>query len=129
MLRIVCRSVLHNLVVTHAEPFCHGSIRLDPSLMEKGQLVDGEQVLVANVTTGARMSTYAVQAPRGSGMIETSGSMSRLARPGDTVCVMSFALTESPADVRRIDIDFGCKPIRFRGRTNANTSRTRRTNH
>jgi len=129
MFRTVCRSVLHNLVVTHAEPLCHGSIRLDLSLMEKGQLVDGEQVLVANVTTGARMFTYAVQAPRGSGIIETSGAMSRLARCGDTVCVMSFVFTDSPKDVKRIELDFRCESIRAKGKTNANTSRTRRTNH
>jgi aspartate 1-decarboxylase len=105
VVRFICKSVIHNLVVTEAHPYCEGSILLDEDLMEAADIVEGERVLVASVTRGHRMETYAVPGTRGSGVVETSGSMSHLAQKGDIVCVMSFTMTSTPHAVERIDLD------------------------
>lgn len=103
--RTVCRSVIHNLVVTEAKPYCEGSIEIDADILDKAQISDGERVVVTNVCRGGRAETYAVPAPRGSGKVETSGSMSHLAKVGDGVCVMAFAITDKPNEIKRIDIN------------------------
>lgn len=103
--RIFCRSVIHNLVVTEAKPFCEGSIEIDAAVLEKANIKEGEKVLVANVSNGNRMETYAVPVERGSGRVETSGSMSHLAKPGDIVCVVAFAIVDENEDCSRIDIN------------------------
>ncbi len=113
MVRFVCKSVIHNLVVTDAHPYCEGSIVLDESLMEAADIIEGEKVLVANVTRGHRMETYAVPAKRGSGIVETSGSMSHLAKVGDTICVMTFTITDKPESIKRIDINLRGKNNRL----------------
>lgn len=103
--RNFCRSVIHNLVVTEAKPFCEGSIEIDVAILENAQISEGEKVLVANVSNGNRMETYAVPAERGSGRVETSGSMSHLAKLGDIICVMAFAVVDDPKQIKRIDIN------------------------
>ena len=107
--RFVCRSVIHNLVVTEAKPYCEGSIEIDATILEKAEIAEGERVIVANVSRGGRAETYAVPAPRGSGKVETSGSMSHLAKIGDEVCVIAFALVDDPSKIKRIDIDLKSK--------------------
>lgn len=104
--RIVCRSVVHNLVVTDSKPYCEGSIELDAAIMEKADIADGEQVVVTNITRGGRAETYAVRVERDSGGVETSGSLSHFAKVGDEICVMAFALVEDPEKVSRIELDF-----------------------
>ena len=111
--RIFCRSVIHNLVVTDAKPFCEGSIEIDAAILEKAQISEGERVLVANVSNGNRMETYAVPAAKGSGKVETSGSMSHLAKPGDTICVMTFAMVGENEICRRIELNLKGKNNRL----------------
>src|SRR4030042_2615156 len=105
MIRFVCKSVIHNLVVTKAHSYCEGSIILDEAVMRAADIIDGERVLVANVTRGNRMETYAVSGERNSGIVETSGSMSYLAKVGDVICVMTFTATEKPEEIKRIDLN------------------------
>ncbi|MBI2674962.1 MAG: aspartate 1-decarboxylase [Candidatus Aenigmarchaeota archaeon] len=103
--KIFCRAVIHNLVVTDAKPFCEGSIEIDAAIMEMAQITESERVLVANVSNGNRMETYVVPAERGSGRVETSGSMSHLAKPGDIICVMAFFITDNLKRLKRIDLN------------------------
>lgn len=105
MVRFVCKSVMHNLVVTASHPYCEGSIVLDEALIEVADLVEGERVLVANVTRGNRMETYVEPGERNSGVVETSGSMSHMAQVGDVICVMAFTTTEKPEEIKRIDLN------------------------
>ena len=50
-----------------------------------------EQVHVVDVNNGARLQTYAIPAPRGSGVICVNGAAARLVRKGNVVIIMSYA--------------------------------------
>ena len=81
--------------------------------MEAADIIEGERVLVANVTKGHRMETYAVPGKRGSGIVETSGSMSHLAKVGDVVCIVTFTMTENPDEIKKIDLNLHGKNNRL----------------
>ncbi|HVZ19762.1 MAG TPA: aspartate 1-decarboxylase, partial [Vicinamibacterales bacterium] len=58
-LRIICKSKIHQAVVTGADVNYIGSIGIDEGLMRMTGIVHGEQVAVWNVTNGQRVETYA----------------------------------------------------------------------
>ncbi|MDF2670832.1 MAG: L-aspartate 1-decarboxylase, partial [Paenibacillus sp.] len=41
---------------------------------------------------GARLETYVIPGPRGSGVICLNGAAARLVQPGDTVIIIAYAL-------------------------------------
>lgn len=88
----VCKGKLHKAVVTQAELHYEGSITLDAALMEAAGIVPFEKVLIANFSTGTRFETYAIEGKRHSGVVCLNGAAAKLAKVGDTVTVMSFAL-------------------------------------
>jgi aspartate 1-decarboxylase len=92
------KSKLHMATVTGSDLNYHGSLTVDPELMEAVGLRPYEAVLVSNVATGARAETYALPGVRGTGQIELNGAMARLGAVGDRVIVMAFALLE-PSEV------------------------------
>jgi aspartate 1-decarboxylase len=89
---------LHQATVTGSDLNYHGSLTIDPELMEAVGLLPYEAILVSNVATGARAETYALPGVRGLGQIELNGAMARLGAVGDRVIVMAFALLD-PAEV------------------------------
>ena len=94
MLRVMLKSKIHRATVTQADLHYVGSVAIDTALMEAADLLEGEQVTIADITNGARLETYAIPAPRGSGMISINGAAAHLVHPGDLVIVMSYALLE-----------------------------------
>ena len=86
---------LHQATVTGSDLNYHGSLTIDPELMEAVGLRPYEAILVSNVATGARAETYALPGVRGLGQIELNGAMARLGAVGDRVIVMAFALLEA----------------------------------
>jgi aspartate 1-decarboxylase len=88
------KSKLHRAVVTGSDLNYHGSLTIDPDLMESVGLVPYEAILVANVATGTRGETYALIGTRGSGQVELNGAMARLGSVGDRLIVMAFAMLE-----------------------------------
>ena len=99
MYRQLCKAKLHGVTVTESNLHYVGSITLDADLMDAADLVPFEWLHVANVTTGGRFETYAIAGERGSGVIGLNGATARLAQPGDTLIVMSYALF-SPDELR-----------------------------
>jgi aspartate 1-decarboxylase len=87
----VLKSKLHLATVTRADLNYHGSLTIDPELMEAVGLVPYEAIVVSNVSTGHRAETYALPGVPGSGQIELNGAMARLGAPGDRLIVMAFA--------------------------------------
>jgi aspartate 1-decarboxylase len=87
----VLKSKLHLATVTQADLHYHGSLTIDPELMEAVGLYPYEAILVSNVATGQRAETYALPGVPGSGDIGLNGAMARLGAPGDRVIVMAFA--------------------------------------
>ena len=53
-------------------------------------LLAHEQVDVLNITTGARFTTYVIEAPRGSRTIGVNGAAARLVATGDRVIVVAY---------------------------------------
>jgi len=92
------KSKLHQATVTGSDLHYHGSLTIDPELMEAVGLLPYEAILVSNVATGARGETYALPGTRGRGQVELNGAMARLGAVGDRVIIMAFALLE-PAEI------------------------------
>src|SRR5438045_5620527 len=88
------KSKLHLATVTGSDLNYHGSLTIDPELMEAVGLLPYESILVSNTATGARGETYVLPGVRGRGQIEMNGGMARLGAVGDRVIVMAFALME-----------------------------------
>ncbi|WP_165064766.1 aspartate 1-decarboxylase [Paludisphaera rhizosphaerae] len=91
----VLRSKLHLATITRSDLYYHGSLTIDPDLMDSVGLLPYEAILVSNVATGDRAETYILPGVRGSGAIELNGAMARLGAVGDRVIVMAFAMIEA----------------------------------
>ena len=100
MIRVMLKSKIHRATVTQADLDYVGSIAIDAALMEAADLLEGEQVVIADITNGARLETYVIPAPRGSGMIGINGAAAHLVRQGDLVIIMSYAMLDD-AEARK----------------------------
>jgi len=93
-MRIMMKSKIHRATVTQADLDYVGSVTLDAALMEAADLLDGEQVAIVDITNGARIETYVIPGPHGSGVIGINGAAAHLVHPGDLVIIMSYAMLE-----------------------------------
>ena len=101
MLRTMLRGKIHRAMVTEANVFYRGSITIDEELMEAADILPFEQVHVLDVNNGARLQTYAIPAPRGSGVICINGAAARLVQKGNVVIIMSYSQVDD-AEARRL---------------------------
>jgi len=92
MMRIMMKSKIHRATVTQADLHYVGSVTIDSALMGAADLLAGEQVAIVDVTTGARLETYAIPGPAGSGAIGINGAAAHLVHPGDLVIIISYAM-------------------------------------
>ena len=92
MMRIMMKSKIHRATVTQADLDYVGSVTLDAALMEAADLLEGEQVAIVDITNGARIETYVIPGPAGSGVIGINGAAAHLVHPGDLVIIMSYAV-------------------------------------
>jgi aspartate 1-decarboxylase len=88
------KSKIHRATVTQADLHYVGSIAIDTDLMEAADLLEGERVVIADITNGARLETYVIPAPRGSGMIGINGAAAHLVDAGDLVIIMNYGMFE-----------------------------------
>jgi len=86
------KSKIHRATVTQADLHYVGSVTLDAALMEAADLLEGEQVAIVDITNGARIETYVIPGPRGSGVIGINGAAAHLVHPNDLVIIMSYAV-------------------------------------
>ncbi len=111
MLRTVVNGKIHRATVTQADLHYVGSITIDRDLMDRADFVEGEKVLIVDVTNGARLETYVIEGQRASGVIGINGAAAHLIDPGDLVIIMSFvAVSEDErqthgANVVHVDAD------------------------
>ena len=94
-MRIMMKSKIHRATVTQADLDYVGSVTLDAALMEAADLLEGEQVAIVDITNGARIETYVIPGPAGSGAIGINGAAAHLVHPGDLVIIMSYAVVTS----------------------------------
>ena len=101
MLRTICKSKLHRAVVTEANVNYTGSITLDAQLMKAADIVPYEQVHVVDVDNGARIVTYCIEGPAGSGTVCINGAAARLISAGDKVIVIAYVQV-TPEELERM---------------------------
>lgn len=104
-MRSVMRSKIHNARVTEANLAYIGSITIDTDLIEKVGLWPGERVLVVSNTSGARLETYVIAGPRGSGAMCMNGAAAHLIGEGEQIIVMAFELTDKPVEQKAALVD------------------------
>src|SRR5919112_1769369 len=100
MFRTMLKSKIHRATVTQADLHYVGSVTIDADLMEAADLLPGEQVAIVDVTNGARLETYVIAGPRGSGVIGINGAAARLVHEGDLVILISYGVMED-AEARK----------------------------
>jgi aspartate 1-decarboxylase len=91
MQRIMLKSKLHRVQVTHSELEYEGSCAIDETLLEAAQIKEYEQIAIYNITNGERFTTYAIKAQRNSGVISINGAAAHKANPGDLIIIATYA--------------------------------------
>ena len=86
----ILKGKLHRATVTGADLNYEGSIEIDSSLMEAAGIIPFESVDIWSITTGDRFSTYALPAPKHSGIIALNGAAARKVQPGDEIIITAF---------------------------------------
>jgi len=100
MIRTMLKSKIHRATVTQADLHYVGSVTVDEDLMDAADLLAGEQVVIVDVTNGARLETYVIAGERGSGVIGINGAAARLVHPGDLVILIAYGQMDD-AEARR----------------------------
>ena len=102
MLRSLLKSKIHRATITGAEVDYEGSISIPRDLMDAADLWEGERVLVASITTGARLETYVIPDDPGSGRIVIRGGAAHLIGAGHLVTILAFTWSETTVPARRV---------------------------
>ncbi|MDN5326306.1 MAG: aspartate 1-decarboxylase [Moorella sp. (in: firmicutes)] len=92
MWRIMMKSKLHRATVTAADLNYVGSITIDSDLMAAADILPNEKVQVVDNNNGARLETYAIPGPAGSGVICVNGAAARLVQPGDIIIIIAYGI-------------------------------------
>jgi aspartate 1-decarboxylase len=95
MLRTMMKSKIHRATVTQADLHYVGSVTVDEDLLDAADLLPGELVHIVDIDNGARLETYTIAGPRGSGIIGINGAAARLVHPGDLVILIGYAQMET----------------------------------
>jgi len=105
VLRTLLKSKLHRACVTDANINYEGSITIPTDLMRAADLWDGEKVLVTSITNGARLETYVIPGPEGSGQIVVNGAAAHLINTGHRVTIMAWGQADQPITPKRLLLD------------------------
>ena len=107
MLRTMLTSKIHRATVTQADLHYVGSVTVDEDLMDAADLLEGEKVAIVDVTNGARLETYVITGPRGSGIVGINGAAARLVHSGDLVILIAYGqMDDTEARTRRPRVVF-----------------------
>lgn len=94
MIYHMLKSKIHCATVTEANLQYMGSITIDEALMKKAHILPNERVQITDNNNGARLETYVIPGPSGSGVICLNGAAARCVQPGDVVIIMAYAMME-----------------------------------
>ncbi|MFC5448127.1 aspartate 1-decarboxylase [Paenibacillus aestuarii] len=92
MFRTMMKAKIHRATVTEANLNYIGSITIDEDLLDQVDMLPGEKVQIVNNNNGARLETYIIPGPRGTGVICLNGAAARLVQTGDIVIIVSYAM-------------------------------------
>jgi len=94
MLLNMLKTKIHRAKVSESDLNYEGSITIDRDLMDRGNILPFEQVDILNINNGQRFTTYAIEAPRGSGQIGINGAAARLVQKDDLVIICAYGQVE-----------------------------------
>lgn len=97
MFLTMMKGKLHRAAVTQCDLHYEGSCSIAIDLLERANILPHEQVDIWNITNGARITTYAIEAPRGSKTIGVNGAAARFFQVGDRVIIASWAQMDQDA--------------------------------
>lgn len=92
MQRQMMHGKIHRVTVTEACIDYPGSITIDETLMAGADILSHEKVLIANLTNGSRIESYAIPGPAGSGVICLNGGAAKHGKAGDMIIILAFAV-------------------------------------
>jgi aspartate 1-decarboxylase len=95
MERFMLKSKIHGAVLTGTELDYEGSIAIDKTLLEKADILPGEQVHVLNKNNGSLLRTHVIEAPLNSGTVLLNGPAARLGAVGDNVVIISYCCLDA----------------------------------
>jgi aspartate 1-decarboxylase len=95
VLLTLLKAKLHQARVTHAELEYEGSCAIDGALLDAARIQEYEQIQIYNLANGERLTTYAIRAEDGSGIISVNGAAAHRARPGDRIIICAYAQLEA----------------------------------
>jgi aspartate 1-decarboxylase len=84
------RSKIHRATVTGADLHYEGSVTIDATLMEQGDILENQEVEIWNITNGERFRTYALAGQPDSGVICINGAAAHKVTRGDLVIIATF---------------------------------------
>jgi aspartate 1-decarboxylase len=115
LLRTMLHAKIHRARITNKCLEYSGSITVDPVLLEGAGIFVNEKVLVANLSTGERAETYAIEGRRNSGDICLNGAAARLGEIGDLLIIMAFAEVDDRElagwEPRVVTVDKNNRPV------------------
>jgi aspartate 1-decarboxylase len=91
MQRIMLKSKLHRVTVTHCELNYEGSCAIDEDLLDAADIREYQQIDIYDIDNGERFTTYAIRAERGSRVISINGAAARKAAVGDLLIIATYA--------------------------------------
>ena len=91
MRRILLKSKIHRATTTGGDLHYHGSVTVDPIMLDAADILPYERVEVYNITNGERFATYAIEGERGKGELIFNGAAAHKAHKGDLVIVCTYA--------------------------------------
>ncbi|KAB2936218.1 MAG: aspartate 1-decarboxylase [Rhodocyclaceae bacterium] len=104
MQRMMLKSKLHRVTVTHSELHYEGSCAIDQDLLDAADIREYQQIDIYNVNNGERFTTYAISAERASGIISVNGAAARKASPGDLLIIATYAMYDE-AELAKFEPD------------------------
>ena len=92
MLKQMLNAKIHRATVTQADLNYEGSLTIDKDLMEAVGITTFERIKVYNINNGERFDTYAIEGPRGSGVIGLNGAAARKGMKGDLIIIVTYGI-------------------------------------
>jgi aspartate 1-decarboxylase len=90
MRRTMLGGKIHRATVTAADVDYEGSVTIDADLLDAAGILANESVDLWDADSGARLRTYAIPGPSGSGVVCVNGAAAHLISPGDRIIIAAF---------------------------------------
>ena len=91
MRQTMLQAKLHRACVSDVHLEYEGSCAIDGRLLDQAGIREYQQVQIYNMNNGVRLTTYAIRAEDGSGVVSINGAAARHADIGDRVIICAYA--------------------------------------